>query len=54
MVYCSYYAYALGNPSNIFRGTDANNNICGGAGAGQTYPYLYFTNPMQLNTSLRT
>ena len=52
MVYCSYYAYAYGNPSNIFRGTDPSNNTCGGVGA-LAYPYLYFTNPMLLDTAQR-
>jgi len=29
MLYCSYYAYTFGSDTNIFRGTDPDNNICG-------------------------
>lgn len=52
MVYCSIYGYTKGNPDLIYRGTDINNNICG-IGATEAFPYLYFTDPISLDTDKR-
>ena len=52
MLYCSYYAYTQGNLDNIFRGTDPDQNICG-VGGTKDYPYLYFTDPINFNTTKR-
>ena len=49
MVYCTYHAYAKGNPDNIYRGVDATGNICGTSGDNtEDAPYLYFYNPKDL------
>lgn len=48
MIYLTYYGYYNGDPSQIFRGVDSNNFICGDKTNAVTanYPYLYFYDPI--------
>ena len=52
MLYCSYYAYTFGDHNNIFRGTDPDRRVCGLAPL-QDYKYVYFMNPILMNTNNR-
>lgn len=46
MVYLTIFGYMNGNPYNAFRGVDDNGIVCG-IGATYSFPYLYFTNPIE-------
>ena len=46
MIYVTIHAYLYGNPNNLYRGI-ASNVICGEpGGAAESYPYVYFYNPI--------
>jgi len=53
MIYCSVYGWTSGDPTKIWRATDANtvtneiDNWCGYPGSVvEDYPYAYFFDPL--------
>lgn len=51
MIYLTAFAYANGNPSNIYRPISSSGMACGDAnGLASAYPYVYYSNPLEMTT----